>query len=413
MISLRMQTTISGRAYQALLATVFCITFSIALGQFFAGVCLLFFGLALFRREIRFPFPPVMFLVVAFCALAMAQSVCFGGMPGLWRRCGKLCWFLLIPVTAALVARPSGTIKTASSPSEPGHDSMILWAFLAGSAVLGLKDLILYPVLALRKPLPDYLTALIDKGSMTDGQMLMLGVVGTTFLIVSMIREERRIPWAYWGILLAQGAGLLINFKRGSWFCALILVAVIFLIRLRWKAWLMASVVILAFFLLPPVQSRMGQLSREFNSEGGGRLTMWFKIAPQLIRDNPMGVGYGCLTNDRMKAVYRRVEPHRNHLHANWAQVLVETGWIGFLLYLAWMIRTLCDGATWIRTTRGQALEVHAAACMVVLLLAGLMLNGLVEYNFGDTEMMFVYAVMMGLAVAGARSRSEPHLTAS
>ena len=56
---------------------------------------------------------------------------------------------------------------------------------------------------------------------------------------------------------------------------------------------------------------------------------------------------------------------------------------------------------------------MHAAACMVVLLLAGLMLNGLVEYNFGDTEMMFVYAVMMGLAVAGARSRSEPHLTAS
>jgi len=237
--------------------------------------------------------------------------------------------------------------------------------------------------------------------------MLMLGVVGSTFLMVAMIREGRRVPWCFWSILVAQGAGLLINFKRGSWFCAILLAGAIILMQLRWRAWLMALVVLSGFFLLPPVQSRMGALSREFNSEGGGRMTMWFKITPKLIREQPQGIGYGCLTNDRMRQAFRRVEPNRNHLHANWAQVLVETGWVGLALYLAWMVRSLRDGVVRARITRGTKDEDRVTAMVVVLLLTGLILNGLVEYNFGDTEMMFIYAVVMGLAATGGRISSR------
>ena len=130
-------------------------------------------------------------------------------------------------------------------------------------------------------------------------------------------------------------------------------------------------------------------------------MTMWLTITPQLIRAQPQGVGYGCLTNDRMRQIAPRVEPHRNHLHANWAQVLVETGWVGLALYLFWMARSLRDGTAWFRRSRDT--KDRVMAMMVVLLLTGLMLNGFVEYNFGDTEMMFIYAVMMGLAAVGGR----------
>ena len=394
MVRFDITTTLQECAFWALVATVFCITFSIALGQLFAAACLLLFLIALSRGQVRLPFPPVMFFVVPFVVLAIALSFHYGDIQGLWRRCGKLFWFLLIPVTASLTL-------------EHGRKRTILWAFLAGCAVLGLKDLVVYPVMAWRKPVGDLLTSLIDKGSMTDGQMLMLGVVGSTYLIVAMIREGRRVPWWCWSILVAQGMGLLINFKRGSWFCAILLAGAILLMQLRWRAWLLALVVLFGFFLLPPVQSRMGALAREFNSEGGGRMTMWFKITPQLIREQPQGIGYGCLTNERMRQAFRRVEPNRNHLHANWAQVLVETGWVGLALYLAWMIRSLRDGVARARISQGTTDEDRVTAMVVVLLLTGLILNGLVEYNFGDTEMMFIYAVVMGLAATGGRSSSR------
>ncbi|MEI6167748.1 MAG: O-antigen ligase family protein [bacterium] len=393
MLTTHIGKTIEERAFAALLATLFAITFSIALGQLFAGICLGLFLLGLFRKQIVWRSPPGSMWAVAFIVLAVILSASHGEAAGLWRRVSRLGWFILIPVTASLVNRP-------------GRDWKVIAAFLAGAAVLGVKDLVLYPILAGLKPVPDYLTALIDKGSMTDGQMLMLGVVGTVLVLVMAIKDRRSIPWWGWVLLLAQVAGLLINFKRGSWFCALILIGIMVLMQLRWRAWLVMVIGVVIFCALPPVQTRMGQLKREFNVEGGGRLTMWFKIAPTLIQEHPAGLGYGCLTNDQMRQVFKRVEPNRNHLHANWAQVLVETGWAGLALYLAWMAKMLLNKLAWIRRVRGRTLEERGVAWVAFTLLVGLLLNGLVEYNFGDTELVFIYAFLMGLTGA-CNSKSE------
>lgn len=379
--------TIEERAFAALLATLFAITFSIALGQLFAGICLALFLLGLFKKQIVWRTPAGTIWVVAFVVLAVILSASHGDAAGLWRRVSRLGWFILIPVTASLVNRP-------------GRDWKVIAAFLAGAAVLGVKDLVFHPILAGLKPVPDYLTALIDKGSMTDGQMLMLGVVGTVLVLVLAMKQRRPIPWWGWVLLLAQVAGLVINFKRGSWFCAMILIGIMVLMQLRWRAWVVMVTGLVIFFALPPVQTRMGQLKREFNVEGGGRLTMWFKIAPALIQEHPAGLGYGCLTNEQMKQVFKRVEPNRNHLHANWAQVLVETGWAGLALYLAWMAKMLLNKLAWIRRVRGATLEERGVAWVALALLVGLLLNGLVEYNFGDTELVFIYAFIMGLTEA-------------
>jgi O-antigen ligase len=163
----------------------------------------------------------------------------------------------------------------------------------------------------------------------------------------------------------------------------------------------MVLVILAGLILLPPIQVRLSQLKREFNVEGGGRLTMWCKIAPALIKEAPQGIGYGCLTNERMRNIYRRIEPARNHLHANWAQVLVETGWVGLILYLVWMGLGLRDAVWRWRQSKTSGSESSALAVVVMLLLAGLLLNGLVEYNFGDTEIIFIYALVMGLAGSG------------
>ncbi|MEI6787450.1 MAG: O-antigen ligase family protein [bacterium] len=386
-----MNSTIEEKAFFSLLATVFSIAFSIALGQLCAGICLVLFICGIAQRRIQIQIPSVLFVAGGFIGLAIVLSFLGGDIHGLWRRCGKLFWFLtLIPVTASLLVQPERARK-------------LLVAFLMGCAVLGLKDLVVYPMMAWRNPVPDFLTSLIDKGSMTDGQMLMVGVVGSTFLASALIRAGQRVPWWGWGLLLAQVLGLLINFKRGSWFCAMILVGIAFVMHLRWRAWCLGLVIIIGVFLLPPVQSRLGQLNREFNVEGGGRLAMWVKIAPELVREHPWGVGYGCLTNDMMRKVFPRVEHNRNHLHSNLIQILVETGWVGLALYLIWMCKSFWDGIVWMARVKGASILERANAAVVTLMLAGLLLNGLVEYNFGDTEIIFIYAILMGMVAAGAR----------
>ncbi len=387
MLTLSKGRSIEERAFIALLATVFSITFSIALGQLCAGVCLALFVLGFFKKQIAWRSPSAGSLALAFVVFAVILSAIHGDAAGLWGRVSRLFWFILIPVTVSLVTTTERTRK-------------LIAAFLVGCAVLGIKDLVVFPIQAWRNPIPDFFTALIDKGSMTDGQMLMLGVVGTVLIILMAIKEKRPIPWWGGAILVAQCAGLLINFKRGSWFCAMILIGIAVLMQLRWRAWLIMAICLVAFFSLPPVHTRMDQLKREFNVEGGGRLTMWFKIAPTLIQEHPTGIGFGCLTNEKMKQVFGRVEPHRNHLHANGAQILVEMGWAGLGLYLIWMGKVLLNCFAWVRSCRDANAEERSLAWVTLALLVGLLMNGLVEYNFGDTELIFIYAFIIGLSSA-------------
>jgi hypothetical protein len=377
--------TLDQWAFGCLLATVFSIAFSIALGQVFAGLTFLLFLTGLFKGRISGRLPAVVWFAAAFTAVAVATSWRGGGAHGLWGRTGKLLWFMLIPVTASLACRPDRASK-------------VIWAFLLGCVTLALKDLIGNPIRAWQNPVPDYLTALIDKGSMTDGQMLMLGLVVGVLMVLVPLKEERRPSRWMVALLVTLGAGLLIGFKRGSWFCAILLVGLILLKNFRWRAWLLLVLITAAFFSLPPVQTRMGQLKREWNRDGGGRLTMWSRVAPFLIQKRPEGVGYGCLTNRMMRYACRYAEPNRNHLHANWAQVLVETGWLGLALYLLWMGKALADSVRWVRLTREGPFPEKTVSVAALLMLGGLFLNGLVEYNFGDTELMFIYAILMGLA---------------
>lgn len=378
-------------AFGALLATVATIVFSIVLGQIMAGVCFLCLARALIRRDVSWKMTELAWLGAAFVGVAMAGSAWAGGVAGLWGRTGKLLWFLLLPVTVSLVRTPQRAMQ-------------VVWAFLGGGVILALRDLVMHPIRATRDPVPDFMAALVDKGSMTDGQMLMLAVVAGMAVALVFIRNGRHVPVWLWLMLAVQMAGLLINFKRGSWFCAVLLVGVALVSNLRWRWWVMAAAVLVGLALLPPVQHRLGGLGREL-TRPDGRLAMWTAVAPGLVREHPMGIGYGRLTSDMMKKAWPRIEPKRNHLHANWAQVLVETGWAGFGIYLAWMAGGVIQAVRAVRAARGGPALGRVVAPVVLLMLAGLLLNGLVEYNFGDTEMMFVYAVVLGLAAGSGDGR--------
>ena len=76
---------------------------------------------------------------------------------------------------------------------------------------------------------------------------------------------------------------------------------------------------------------------------------------------------------------------------------------MGWLLYTAWMLRALWDGwGFFIRGDDDPEGERTWALTLTLMLLA-LLVNGVVEYNFGDAELVLLYAFIMGAAAAGIR----------
>ena len=393
MVNIAAGRTTEQWAFGFLLATVFSITFSIALGQFFAGLCGAAFIAALIMRQFRLRIPALMWLALAFAVVAVLTTLFGLDSHDLWRKTSKLLWFLLIPVTASLVTTPQRISK-------------LVWAFVWGCGTLAVHVCVWNPYEAWRTPVPDYRTALLNLGSMTEAQMLMLGVVAIMVLLLGLVSQDTVRRRCLVALLVLTVLALLITFKRGAWFCATLLAALVAVLRpgLRWPSAAALLALLVVVLGITPLRARLGQLRSELNLDGGGRLTMWFQVVPKLIKEQPLGVGYGTLSNRMMRYASKNVEPNRTHLHSNIAQVLVETGWLGLALYSAWMLWALAALSRWWRQSRDGPPLALACLCMF----AGLLLNGLVEYNFGDTELMIIYAVLMGVAGRTKTEESAP-----
>lgn len=384
-------------AYRFMCAAAFGAAFSLPLGRTMVGFALI----ALIGDRIRSrrlpAFPLTAWAWLAFFGVAAVASAKGVNPSHSFQRLDKLLWFLAIPITAT-VAHDWQRVRG------------LLTAFAAGVGVLALEVLVWRPVaarFAVQKIVEageeaDYLWELTNLGSMTDGQALMLGIVALAGLIVSASavggRTLRRRLVEGVGLALFAAA-LIVNLKRGSWICTFAVMGVFAATRMKLRYVAILGVVAVGVLLLPPVWGRFSDLRNELNTTRGGRIVMWTRIAPPLIKEHPLGIGYRALTSEMMQDVAREqgvhVEPGRNHLHSNPVQVLVSTGWLGLAVYLFWMgVGFAGAGRGLWRAPPGSA--ERTLALSLLLMLAGLCLNGLVEYNFADGELVILYGVVLG-----------------
>ena len=243
--------------------------------------------------------------------------------------------------------------------------------------------------------------ALAWLSGMGAGQRLMAGTLAALSLCggAATRRDRRR------SLLLAvlTALGLAITLKRGS---LLVCVVVGGVVAVHWAGWRRAlaalAVAVALVMALPPARHRLLQLPDEFRPERGGRALMWTELVPEMRRAHPMGVGFRGLTFDALRKAPTpnawRLELNQNHLHNNFLQVLVELGWAGLAVYLAWMgisFRVVVRRArtAWADAGGGDALLRTAP----LLILSALFLNGFVEYNLADAEVTLLYGLAMGL----------------
>ena len=378
---------IEGWAYGCLLGAVFASGFSMPVGRTLFVICLVLLLTHLFKVRKALVLSSLfwfwlLFVAVAFLATAMGVDPATG-----FSKIQKLAWFIGIPVCATLVT----SFQRLSS---------VLGAYAIGTGVEALRTIIMNPIHAARMvkagKLPDFMSALINEGSMTYAQILMLGIV-IVLGFIFIRRHEQRPAIGWWILLLLQTVALIMMFKRGSWVCTCLLVTVFLALKTNWKYLVVLILVVMASFALPPVRARVAGLKNEFNSDSGGRMTMWLKITPALFKEHPwLGIGYRVLTPEMMQKIDRNVERNRNHLHSNIAQVLVDMGITGLVIYLLWMGKAMFDAGSILKCSAKSEFQESTLSIVLILLIVGLFANGLVEYNFGDAEIVLAYGLVMG-----------------
>jgi O-antigen ligase len=268
----------------------------------------------------------------------------------------------------------------------------LLGAYLLGVGILGVTD-------AVRVPMELHGgIALFDTGNMRDPQFYMTAILLTVGSGYFLLKGRRGLGWAGMSLYIA---GLIFQFKRGAWLATLISLTGLSLIKKKWTIILALFLAAGMALLLPATRERIAQLQNVTELRTGGRYALWTEVAPELVKDYPWGIGFKQSSYKLLREYTPHIQPGLDHLHNNLLQIQVELGWVGLLLWV-WiqfssvqiMLRSiLVAGSKQLNGARNMGMALLAA-------FTGLHINGMVEYNFGDTEILFLYAWIMGMAMA-------------
>lgn len=194
-----------------------------------------------------------------------------------------------------------------------------------------------------------------------------------------------------------------LTYVRGAWlgFVAGALVLVASARRHRLVLVIGLAVAGLALLLVPGVRGRARTITDPRDPTASERVLMWAS-GVAMARDHPLtGVGPG-----QVKHVYPRyaaaevVNKQRGHLHNTPLQILVERGVLGLLAWL-WLFGAFLARA--IKLMRLEAPEARALTTGGVAAIAGFLVAGFFEHNFGDTEVLLVALLVMAIVLVVER----------
>src|ERR1700681_3421452 len=136
------------------------------------------------------------------------------------------------------------------------------------------------------------------------------------------------------------------------------------------------------------------------------RVTM-LHIGERMIEARPL-TGVGPNMVQRLYVEYRGSDPlagpdgvvHINpHLHNNPLQIAAERGLPALAIWLWFLVALIRD--LWKRFSSGQQRVLAATALATI---AALLTAGLFEYNFGDSEVLMLFLIIVSLPAAAART---------
>ena len=231
-------------------------------------------------------------------------------------------------------------------------------------------------------------------GNMRDPQMYMVSLSLLTGWILH--RAAGSVTRWWWLALVLNASAFILHFKRGAWLAFVVSTVLMAVLAGRRRVLLILLLAVAGALAVPQVRDRLALLQEEFKLQTGGRYALWTEVAPRMMADHPMGIGWKAARHEDFTRYDKRIQPKLNHLHNNAWQVRLELGWAGLAVWLAWM------GTALVMMWRNfRALDGHPAWSGLAYGVMGgfiaLHLNGLVEYNFGDAEIFMLFNLLLGL----------------
>jgi putative inorganic carbon (hco3(-)) transporter len=236
---------------------------------------------------------------------------------------------------------------------------------------------------------------------MTYSGTLMLVICAA---VARLLYDTRDRGWAA-VVLPALVASLVITSTRSAWVGAMAGVGTLFLLRdFRLLALLPIVAAIAVAFAPAQLADRIYSMVDMTDLTIRDRIAM-LEAGSAIIRDHPL-TGVGPDMVGEVYADYRvpgAVQEHNVHLHNVPMQIAAERG-IPALLMWGWFVGTALAGLRLLLARpRHQVLAAAAIAATVAMLTAGLF-----EYNFGDSEFLMLYLVLLTLPFAAARDGGLP-----
>jgi O-antigen ligase len=190
-------------------------------------------------------------------------------------------------------------------------------------------------------------------------------------------------PVAAWGVVVSQ--------TRSAWLGAIAGLAVVAVLKAPRKLWLLAAAVALILVARP---KRVIERLTVSDASSIDRIYMW-QAGMDMIRDKPI-FGQGPNMILRVYPDYRwqgAPNPRQPHLHDNALQIAAERG-LPCLAWWLWLVAVVMAEA-WLAVRRGGTDTMWGVAVLGALV--AIMVEGLFEYNFADSEVLILVLLVSAL----------------
>jgi O-antigen ligase len=363
-----------------------------AQGVLFSAAAIVWLVVAI--RDGRLPQTPAFFLpLLVYAALTLASAAFSLDPRESFIDSKQLLMFLMVPIVARF-ATGSRATKTMDVIIAIGSAGALIG--IVQFAVLGRNDLDHRPM------------GLLGHWMTYSGVLMLV----TCAAVARLIFTPSRNAWPLVAVP-ALLVALLVTNTRNAWIGAFLAISALLAIR-NWKLVIVAPLLAAMAFLVAPgeIQRRANSILNPSDLGSRDRRVMW-KIGADIIKDHPVfGVGPEMISHKRNQGptvyeTYRAKYPDavnqiNLHLHNVPIQIAAERGLPALAAWLWFMVVAFLEVWRQMRARVAPAVAGAGLAALIALTAAGML-----EYNFGDSEVLMLFLGLITLPYAATRSESS------
>jgi O-antigen ligase len=373
--------------YAGVLAFAAALQLSIAAAQILLALTLALWVVWLVARRERIETPRIVVPLAAYAAATLISAAFSRDPRASFIDCKQLSLFLLVPM-----------LYRFARGSRAGMVLQVIISVGAASAAFGIVQ---YGVLEYdnlgRRPqgaLGHYMTY--------SGLLVLVTCAAAARVLYS---RDRTWPALMMPALLAA---LALTFTRSAWVGACVSIALLLSLKdLRLTAVLPVAAALL-FALAPArVTDRVYSMFDLRDPTSRERIVM-LKEGARMVAARPL-TGLGPNMIERERSEYRspaEPDPDNPHLHNVPMQIAAERGLPALGIWIWFLVTLGIDLARQMRTSGERYVPAAGIAAMAAMLTAGMF-----EYNFGDSEFLMLFLVLVTLPYAAARGRADAPAT--